>query len=206
MKNVDVYLFRKGLEESKFKYPTITYAIKKNHRRTEVEIKDMEKAIEPGEEMKKYQEALKEMNEKHSKDKKGKLKYKITTNPITEKPQQSYDVKGLNDDESPYNNEKDKLDLKFKKVIEEQTKIEKQYNEEFLKEKSLFKLHKLKLSLFIEQKEDIPQPIMDKIHFMIINDLPELDELGEPESWFDDEEEKEEVVEEPKEKKEPEKK
>ena len=54
MKKKDLYTFLRGLRSAKFEHPRVTYAVNKNKRLVDEVIKDMEKAVEPDDEMKKF--------------------------------------------------------------------------------------------------------------------------------------------------------
>lgn len=165
MKKVDLYSFRRGLDLAEFSHPRVTYAVQKNRRRVETEIKDMEVAIKQSEEFQKFVAEREELAKKHSeKDDKGNPKTKVVDS--GDGPSRIYVIPGQEDVKSKYRVELAKIEKKYEKAIKEHSEKIRKYNEEFLKDDSDFKPFMVDLEL-LEQYEKCPQEVMNLIHWMI---------------------------------------
>ena len=172
MKKKDLYSFRSGLSAAKFEHPRSTYAVNKNKRLVEAVIKDMEKAVEPDEQMKEFQKQREELAKEHcTKDDKGNPK--LTRVPDPGNPggfQMLYDIPGQNDEKSDYRKALAKVEKKFKEDIDKHEAKVKKYNEEFLEESTEYEVFMIDLS-FLEAHEKCPQSVMDAIWWMVRDDV-----------------------------------
>ena len=166
MKKVDLYSFQRGLELAEFTHPRVTYAVQKNRRKVDSEIKDMEVAIKQSEKFVEFVKAREELAKQHSeKDDKGNPKTKeVSTG--DGKFQRIYVIPGQDDITSKYRKELTKIEKKYEDVIKEHTEKVRKYNEEFLNDESEYKPFMIDLEL-LEQYEKCPQEVMNLIHWMI---------------------------------------
>ena len=163
MKRKDLYKFQEGLEMIQLTGAKFTYAITKNKRRIESEIKIMEKAKEPMEEFKAYQKELEKLYIKHAdKDANGKPKSKPIMVSATRSSRQ-YIIPGLDDPDSIFGKALAKLRNTHKASIEAQEKREEEFAE-FLDEESEWEPFMIDLDIV---PDDIHQGIMDRIIWMI---------------------------------------
>lgn len=163
----DLYSFMRGLKQSKFEHPRVTYAVNKNKRLIDVIIKDMEKAVELSEEMKKFTTEREELAKKYSVlDEKGAPKIIRVPGANPGEVQMVYDIVGQNDPSSDYRKALAKLDKKFDGTIKEHEEKVRKYNEEFLNDDTEYEPFMVPLTL-METHEKCPQPIMDLIFWMV---------------------------------------
>jgi hypothetical protein len=162
MKKKEIYDFSKGLDESAFEHPSITYIVNVNKREVKERIEDMEKCVEPDEEMKKFTEERRVLAEKHAKkNEDGSSK---TINIEGQLPY--YDIEGQFDTNSSYSKEFVKLQKKYKATTDKHDAKVKAFNEVLMEEESDFKPKMLLLSVLVKH-EKCPQSVMDKIFYMI---------------------------------------
>ncbi|MCK4816320.1 hypothetical protein KA005_11175 [bacterium] len=163
MKRSDLYVFQEGLEMAQLKGAKFTYAVTKNKRRLESEIKIMEKAKEPDKSFKEFEKEIDALYKEYAdKDVMGKPKMKKIMVSATKSSWQ-YIIPGLNDPESKYGKAVAVLRKKHKEALEAQEKKEEEY-QEFLKEESEWKPFMIDLAIV---PDDIHQTIMDRIIWMI---------------------------------------
>ena len=168
MKKRDLYSFNRGLKLARFEHPRCTYAVNKNKRKVEEEIKTMETAVEASVEMKKYQEEREELAKVHAeKDEQGNPKLKRMPDPQDpEKIQMVYVIPGQDDEKSKYRKALAKIEKTHEKAIKEHEEKVKKYNEEFLDDDTDFQPFMLEFEI-LEAHEKCPQIVMDLIHWMI---------------------------------------
>lgn len=166
MKKVDLYSFQRGLEMAEFTHPRVTYAVQKNKRKVDSEIRDMEVAIKQSEKFVEFVKAREELAKQHcEKDDKGNPKTKeIPTG--DGKFQRIYVIPGQDDITSKYRKELTKIEKKYEDAIKEHAEKVRKYNEEFLNDDSDYKPFMIDLEL-LEQYEKCPQEVMNLIHWMI---------------------------------------
>ena len=163
MKRSDLYVFREGLEMAVLPGAKFTYAVTKNKRRVNTEIKDMEKAKEPSKEFKAYTEAQEEINRKYAdKDARGNPKTEQRLVSATRK-QTFYIIPDIDDPNSKHSKETEKLEKKHKEEIDIQSEKEEAYHK-FLEEKTEWKPFMINLD---DVPDEIPQRVMERIYFMI---------------------------------------
>lgn len=167
MKKKDLYSFQRGLQLAKFEHPRVTYAVNKNKRQVEVVIKDMEKAVEPDDEMTKFTKEREDLAKKHCvNDEKGHPQLKRAPGPNPGEVQMIYDIIGQNDEKSDYRKALAKVEKKFDETIKKHEAKVKKYNEEFLDDTSEYEVFMVPLTL-VEAHEKCPQNIMDMIFWMV---------------------------------------
>lgn len=167
MKVRDLYSFQRGLNNTRFNHPTITYAINKNKRLVAEALRDVDKTKEPSEEYKKYLFEKEVLADRFSvKDSSGKPVLYDIKEPLTGKVQKAYDIKGMHDEKSEYRVELKKLEGRFKKEIDEHNEKIRKFNEEFLDTEIGFAPYMITLEL-LAQHERCPQDVMDLIFWMI---------------------------------------
>lgn len=168
MKKRDLYSFMRGLKMAKFEHPRCTYAVNKNKRQIEEVIKDMEKAVEPSEEMTAFTKEREELAKKHCvNDEKGNPKLKRIPDPNSPGDFQTiYDIPGQNDENSKYRKDLAKVEKKHEKAVKEHEEKVRKYNEEFLDDATEYEPFMLPMSL-LEAHEKCPQHIMDLIFWMV---------------------------------------
>ena len=167
MKKKDLYSFIRGLKMSKFEHPRVAYAVTKNKRQVEVIISDMEKAVEPDEEMTKFTKEREDLAKKHCVlDEKGNPVLKRVPGPNPTEMQMIYDIIGQHDEKSDYRKALAKVEKKFDESIKKHEAKVKKYNEEFLDDDSEYEPFMVPLTL-MEAHEKCPQPIMDLIFWMV---------------------------------------
>lgn len=167
MKKKDLYSFVRGLKASKFEHPRVTYAVNKNRRLVEEVIKDMEKAVEPDDEMTKFTAEREELAKVHCvKDEKDQPKLKKIPGNSPGEVQMIYDIIGQNDVKSDYRKALAKVEKKFADAIKKHEDKVQKYNEEFLDDKTEYEPFMVPLTL-MEKHEKCPQNIMDLIFWMV---------------------------------------
>lgn len=167
MKRKDLYTFRSGLKSANFQHPRCTYAVNKNKRLVQQAIEDMEKTIKPDEEMEKFFKEREELARKHAtKNEAGEPKLTRMSSLDPDDIKMTYVIPGIDDKESKYRKELDKIEKKYKESIEKHDEKIKKYNEEFINDESDFEPFMIELSV-LETHEKIPQHVMDRIFFMI---------------------------------------
>jgi len=141
-----------------------TYAVSENKDTLAVEIGHMEKFKKPTSEFEEYSKKLEEFNKKWAeKDAGGNPKVKkIPLSPTRATYQ--YVIPGINDQHSEYALALTEFNKPYLKVIKEQEEKEREYEEEFLEEPANFSPFMIDLD---DVPDSIPQPIMDRIKFMI---------------------------------------
>lgn len=174
MKKKDLYAFMRGLKMAKFEHPRSTYAVNKNKRLVEETIKDMEKAVEPSDEMKEFQKEREELAKTHgAKDEAGKPVLKKAPGMSPGSAQMIYDIPGQDDVKSNYRKALTKIEKKYNEEVDKHDSKVKKYNEEFLDEATEYKVFMIDLS-FLEAHEKCPQPVMDQIWWMVKDDMEDL--------------------------------
>ena len=167
MKKKDLYTFRRGLNLTRFEHLRVTYAVNKNKRLVEVVIKDMEKAIEQTDEMKKFTKGREELAKEHcAKDEAGQPKLIKGPGNSPGEVQMIYDIPGQTDEKSVYRKALTKLEKQYKEEIDKHDEKVKKYNQEFLDDDSEFEPFMAPLTL-MEAHEKCPQNIMDLIFWMV---------------------------------------
>lgn len=167
MKKRDLYTFSRGLKAAKFEHPRVTYAVNKNKREVDVIVKDMEKAVEPDEEMEKFSKEREGLAKKYSvMDKDGKPALKKIPGNGPGEIQMVYDIVGQDDEKSDYRKALAKVEKKYTESIKKHEEKVKKYNDEFLGDESEFTPFMVPLTL-LENHEKCPQHIMDMIYWMV---------------------------------------
>lgn len=168
MKKRDLYAFQSGLGMTQFEHPRCTHAVNKNKRLVKVAISDMEKHIDPSDEMKEFGKEREELAKKHCvKDEKDAPKLKQVPGKNPGEIQMIYEIVGQDDPKSDYGKDLAKIQKKYKEGIEAHEEKVRKYNTEFLDDDSDYKPFMLKLQTLEDYKEKCPQPVMDLIHWMV---------------------------------------
>lgn len=165
MKNKDLYSFKRGLDQSEFTHPRITYAINKNKRKVIEVLRDIEKTKEPDAEYKKFEEERSILAEHYAIVGKNGKKIIEVPDLLTGENQFIYNIPDIENEKSDYRKELSKLEKKYKSAIDKNDDKLKKFKE-FLEDENEFIPHMIDLEL-LEQHETCPQKVMDKIFWMI---------------------------------------
>lgn len=166
MKRFELLEMAEGLDRVRQKGSKFCYAITKNKRKLQQEVRDMEQAIKPSEKFKEFLQETETLKRKLAKkDDKGNpiIVQKLSHNGNYA---QHYDIP---DAETPGGEFQEKMKVittKYKEYIKEHEAKVKDYREGFLQEDVEFQFHMIKLE---DIPEDISQEEMDIIFPMISN-------------------------------------
>ena len=168
MKRRDVLRFKDGLDNVNQSGNKFTYIVTKNKEAVDKEVIAMEKSKAPSPEYQKFLNEIEEVKKKHAeKDSRGKPKMLPRMMPNGNQ-QLHYDIKDVNNENSPFRKDVAKIEKKYIKEIEDQEVKEKDYYENFLEEESEFEpVRFIRLS---DVPKEITQNEMDGIIFMVNDD------------------------------------
>lgn len=157
----DLYIFRDGLLKVERKGRDFSYAVNRNLRLINEEIKDLEKMREHTPEMKEYLRKVEELNKECAiKDDEGEFIYRDGI--IQGQRAKMYRIPGKNDPNSYYSKQLKKYKSQFAKTIKEQEEREQQWKEMLEKPCSY--------EPYMVEFRDVPDaaaPQMDQLMYMI---------------------------------------